>query len=85
MVLVLEKARLGERCHSLGERCLFLSDPGSLQRSVLRTTNGFGFIARACVVDFNVKWGRYTKEALLIKPVIAELYPIIMPGYKTSA
>ena len=45
MVMVLEQARLGERCHSLGERYHFLSKPGSLLRSVLRITNGFGFIA----------------------------------------
>ena len=37
----------------------FLSEPGSLPWSVLRTTNGFGFRASACVVDFNVKWRRY--------------------------
>ena len=36
---------LGERCHSLGERCHFLSKHGSLPRSLLRTTNGFGFRA----------------------------------------
>ena len=59
MVLVLEQARLGKRCHSIGDRCHFLSEPRSLLRSVLRTTNGFGFRASACVVDFNVKWRRY--------------------------
>ena len=66
MVLVLEQVRLGERCHSLGERCHFLSKPGSLPRSVLRTTNGFGFKASACVVDFNVKWRRYGTAILYL-------------------
>ena len=61
MVLVLEQARLGERCHSLGEQCHSLSEPGSLLRSILRTTNGFGFRASACVVDFNMKWRRYIR------------------------
>ena len=59
IVLVLEQARLGKRCHSLNEWCQFLSESGSLLRSVLRTINDFGFRASACVVDFNVKWRRY--------------------------
>ena len=49
---------LGERCHTLGKLCHVLSEPGSLPRSLLRTTNGFGFRSGACVVDFNVKWRR---------------------------
>ena len=37
---------------------IFKSEHGFLPRSVLRTTNGFGFRASVCVVDFNVKWRR---------------------------
>ena len=61
----------------------FLSEPGSLPRSIMRTTNGFGFRASACVVDFNVKWRRYDHDSnvILTEPLKNRKVPEIKRGW----